>query len=278
MAVTPGILGLVTSWGSSDFTSALIGSTYAKPFEFTLDLQGDTPDRTTFVSGGATFGRNIKGLKSWDGKITAQLGTPVIGSLGLVTFASGYTANCYGFEVNISAAVHPATVFAGSSGVKWRSFVPGLVRGTFSFDCYADSATAIAGVGLDAEAASATFAVIDGAGGKQIGGTIITSSASLSASPDKPNLVRYSGVFDSQMTTGGTSTVALWAVDAGGGTYTLTTPATGKTLTLQSYTSQTYSGTAFWKSIGVKCAVDSPVMVDIGFQGYGALSGVTGIA
>jgi hypothetical protein len=277
MAVTPGILGEVTSWGSgSDFTQVLI-STNNKPAEFSLDIKADSHDRTTFVSTGATFGRVIKGMHSWDGKITAHLGTPQIGSLGNVTFASGYTTNVYAYELNIVADVHPATVFAGASGVKWRGFVPGLVRVTGSFECYADSSTAIAAPGLDAEAAAVTFDVVAGATGKTIGGSIVTTAAALSVAPSRPNIVKYQFVFDSQVTTSGTGTI-LWAADAGGGVFSLTTPVLGKTLTLKAFTSQSYSGTAFWKSIGLKVAVDAPVILDIGYQGYGALTGVTGVA
>lgn len=273
---TAGILGLVTSWGSADFTTALIGGSYNKPASFVLNEKADIHDRTTFVSGGATFGRNIHGLHEWGGKISAHLGTPQIGALGNVTFASGDVLLINEFDIQITAAMHEATVFTGST-VKFKQFVPGLVRATGKFSGYADNATAIAHAGLDAGAAAATFDIVAGGSGKTIGGNILLSDAELSVSPDDINKKSYSFVFDSQVTTAGSGTL-LWAVDAGGGTFSLTTPATGKTLTLQSYTSQTYSGTALWKGISIKCGVGSPIMVDIDFQGYGVLTGPTGVS
>lgn len=273
---TAGILGLVTSWGSADFTTALI-STNNKPASFTLSEKADIHDRTTFVtSTGATFGRNISGLHSWSGKISAHLGTPQIGALGAVTFASGEVLFINEFDINITADMHDATAFTGSA-VKWRSYVPGLVRATGSFSGYLDNATTIAHAGLDAGAAAATFDVIAGGTGKTIGGNILLSDVEISVSPADINKKKYSFVFDSQVTTAGSGTV-LWAVDTGGGVYTLTTPATGKTLTLQSYTSQTFSGAALWRGISVKCAVGSPVMVDIDFLGSGTLTGPSGVS
>lgn len=276
--VTGNSAGLVTSWGTgTDFTQVLI-STNNKPSEFGLDIKAATHDRTTFVSStGAPFARNIFGTHSWDGKIKAHLGTPQVPTLGNVTFSSSYALNVYAYTLNIQADMHEATPMAGSSGVKWLHFVPGLVKVSGSFDCYADGSTNIASPGLDVGAAAATFDVVAGGTGKTIGGNIITSSASLSVSASgKPNTVKYQFVFDSQVTTAGTGTI-LWAVDAGGGVFTLTTPV-AKTLTLQSYTSQTYSGSALWKSIGLTCSLTSPAMLDIGYQGLDVLTGPTGVA
>lgn len=267
----PGILGLVTSW-TGTFNTALI-STNNKPASFELNETAGIHDRTTFVSGGATFGRNIHGLHTWDGNISAHLGTPATGSLGLITFAAGEVLLVSEYELNITANMHDTTVLT-SGGVKWRSFTPGLVRATGSFSGYLDNATSIAHAGLDAGASAATFDVV--AGSKSIGGNIILSEAGISVSPDDANRKKYNFVFDSQVTTAGSGTI-LWAVDAGGGTYSLTTPVLG-TLTMQSYTSQTFAGSAAYKSLKLKVNPFEPIILDIGFQGSGALTGPSGVA
>lgn len=277
MAATYGLLGKVTSWAGT-FVSDLI-ATSNSPAVFTLNQTVDTFDVTRFVatSGGARIGRNIPGLRSWNGTISCQLAVPHIGNTGLVTYGSGYVAQVKGFNLTLAADMADTTVFA-STDPTWKSFTPGLVRWNGSYDAFVDSATPPHGAGLTAEPAAATFSLVDDAGGsvdKIIGGNIITQSMGLSVAPGAINTVKYAFIGDDQPTVTGTYVGAI-ATDTAGPTYAITTPLAGA-LVLQSYTSQTFSGSAFWTSISFKCEVGQPITVDINFQGTGALTGPSGI-
>ncbi|MBX3376049.1 MAG: hypothetical protein KF678_03485 [Phycisphaeraceae bacterium] len=276
MAATYGILGKVTSW-SGTFVADLIGTSNS-PATFTLNQVVDTSDVTRFVtgSGGARIGRNIPGLKSWSGTISCQLATPRIGNAGLVTYSSGYVANVKSFNISLNADSTDTTVFA-STDPTWKSFTPGIVRWSGSYETFLDSATAPHGAGMAAEPAAASFALVDDAGStadKILAGNVITQSLGISVAPASISTANYAFVGDDQPTVTGTYVGGIMT-DPGGGVYSITTPIAGA-MVLQSYTSQTFSGSAFWTSISFKCEVGQPITVDINFQGTGPLTGPSG--
>jgi hypothetical protein len=273
---TFGTTGKVTSW-SGTFVSDLIATSNA-PASFSLNQVTDIHDVTRFVtaSGGAKMKRNIPGLKSWSGSITSQLVTPQIGNTGLVTYGSGFVSTVKSFDITLKAEFADTTLFASSDPL-WKAYTFGLVDWSGSYESFMDNATAPHGAGMAAEPAAATFSLIDNAAtaaDKIIGGNIITQSLGISVSPGAINTANYSFVGDDQPTVTGTFVGAI-ATDAGGGTYSITTPIAGA-LVLQSVTGQTFSGSAAWTSINFKCDVGQPVVATINFQGTGALTGPSG--
>lgn len=273
---TYGTTGKVTTW-SGTFVQDLIGTSNA-PAVFTLNQVTDIHDVTRFVSasGGAKMRRNIPGLKSWNGTISSQLVTPQIGNTGLVTYGSGFVSTVKSFDITLKADYADTTLFASTDPL-WKSYTFGLVGWDGSYETFMDNATAPHGAGMAAEPAAASFALIDNAStaaDKIIGGNIITQSLGISVSPSAINTANYAFVGDDQPTVTGTFVGGI-STDAGGGTYSITTPVAG-TLTLQSVTGQTFVGSAGWSSINFKCDVGQPIMVTINFQGTGALTGPSG--
>jgi hypothetical protein len=273
MAFTFGTSGLISSWGSgTDFTNRLVSS-YNSPVSTTINLIADSHDATRFTSdtGGAIPARNIKGLRSISGSFKAFVSgtTPRIGSTGLLTYGT-YGGFCNAYDLNLKAAFADTTIF-NATAPEWKAFTPGLISWDFSADAFVDNATALPGAGLDAEPASVTFQV---GSAKSLSGSAITTSVQFETDPTKVQTVKFSAVGDSYLSVAG-ATGELFAVDPGGGVYTLTTPVLN-TMTVVS-AGTTYSGSAFWTSINLKVAVGSPIEITVNWQGSGAWTGFTGV-
>ena len=116
MAAITGITGDVTSWANN----TQLAVTGTKPAQFTLNMQGDDIDVTSFATTGSES--HIKGLSSWSGSFTAQLATPAIGALGLVTFSAGYTTLLDAWTMAVKGNAHEVTSFLATE----KAFIPGL--------------------------------------------------------------------------------------------------------------------------------------------------------
>lgn len=259
MAVTAVTTGLVTSWAGTQNT-ALIQSA-SGPYEFTLNMEAPTEDVTPFNGSGVTFTSNIPNIRSWSGSITTRFTTALIGSSGLVTFGSGYTANTRAWTLDLTNDAKDTTVFNGS-GVTYRTFVPGLLSWGGTYETYVDNTTALVFPG--ASAASATFKLVeDGATDRTLAGNIIASSVPVTVQVGELPTATFTYVGSGTLTAAGSANFFPSGA--------IVAPETGS-LVLQSYTSRTYTGDAFFTSVSISCAVDGVITATINFQGTGALT------
>lgn len=282
MAFTYGTTGLVTSWGSTGFNSLLVG-TNAAPASFTFAAVGDALDTTRFrsASPNAAYKRVSKGLRSISGSFRSFVNlTPRVGCTGLVTnlinTTSGstvYDAFLQEYNLSIKAAMTDTTRF-NSVCPEWREFTPGIVDWSGSARGFLDDAVALPGpmqdAGLDATNL-ATFQISGTGTGKQLKGKVLITNVNTDVNPANIIPVSFDFVGDDNLETVG-SAAELW----GAGQYTITTPV-AETLTLQTDTGQTYSGSAFFTSIDIKCKVDEIIEINVNWQGTGQWTGFTGV-
>lgn len=278
MAFTYGTTGLVTSWGSTGFNSLLVG-TNQSPSKFSMTVVGDALDSTRFRSSSpyAAYKRVTRGLRSISGSFTSYVSTtPRTGCTGLVTnlFATTtgttYDAFINAYNINIKAAMQDTTLF-NATCPEWRSFTAGLVEWGGSASGFLDDATYLAGPAQDNQptTSSANFATFQISSTKSLKGALITTNVSTDVDPRNIIPVKFDFVGDDYLNTTGAA-AELW----GAGDYTITTPI-AETLTLQTDTGNTYSGSAFWTSIDIKCKVDELLEITVNWQGTGAWTGFT---
>lgn len=259
MAATAVTTGAVTSWAGTQNTAIIQSG--SGPWEFSLNYDAPTEDVTPFNGSGVVFARNLANLRQWSGSISTRLTTAVLGSTGLVTFASGYVVNARAWVININTEAKDTTIFSGS-GVTNRSFVPGIINWGGTYDTLLDNTTAITAPG--AAAASATFKMVeDGATDRTLAGNIIVNAIPVSVQIGEVPTAQFAFTGDSTLTAAGT-----------GGFFpsgALVAPETGS-LVLQAYTGRTYTGDAFFTGVSINCAVDGVITATINFQGTGALT------
>lgn len=260
MAVLTGITGSVTSWAGSAFNGSLL--TGSRPAQFTLNMTGEDIDTTAFADSGIQT--HIKGLSSWAGQFTAQLAEPAIGNLGLVTFSAGYTTNLNAWSIQANQqSVGPVTAFAGTE----HAYIPGTIDWGGTFSGFIDGTTALTAVGNSSEPASATFKFAEkGATDNTLSGSIFTTALNATVQPTAANAVSYSfrgsGALTQSSPSAGTPIFTAGALPLTAATSLVLTCSTGRTMT----------GSAFWTSISINCAVAQAVTVTVGFQGTGALA------
>lgn len=262
MAVIVGYAGSVTWAGSTN--NAQLASTGGEPINWTLTMNGDEHETTAFAGTGAqtTF---VKGLTSWSGTFETTLKTPATGTAGLVTFAGGYVTNLIEWTMDIARDALDATVFGASE----RAFVPGLARISGTFRGYIDDTTAVTAVANTNEPATGTFKVREaGATDDTLSGSIFTRQLDLATSPAALGTVGYayrlSGALTQSTPSAGTTILVAGTFDP--------VADVASTITLAADGTRTYSGSAFWTSIGIRVAVGELVSVRVGFQGTGALT------
>ena len=273
MAAVASTTGLVTSWGSNgSATDYLIGSSVStsNPAEFTLNMNAPEEDVTAFVSGGLNSMSYIPNLISWDGSIKCFMKPATLGSSGLLTFSGMPTStnvvNCKSWEVTLNSTPQDVTAFA-SGGTTYRSFIPTIYNWKGTAQCYLDGTTSLVAPG--AAAATATFKITEGGSPNDPGfsGSAFATQFGAPVKVGSTTLVNYSLRGTSDLTAVvGSSSYTSWWFQAGA----IPLPVAGS-LVLQSVTTKTYTGSAFWKSLKISCMVDGVVTLDIGFQGTGAL-------
>jgi len=251
MAVITGATGSVTSWTGT--ANGLLIGTNSQPSTFTLNYNADELDTTGFDATNSM--EAIAGLKSWAGTISTRYDAAQIGSAGSVTYGSGYVLHTNSWQLNLASAAKDVTAF----GTSVKSFIPSLIGWGGQYDGFVDDTSPLSGLGVDPPA-SATFAM-DAT--RSIEGDITVTGQSVSSAPSEPNTVTQTFRGSGAITAAGAS--GLFSVGE------IVIPATG-TLTLTASTGRTYAGSAFWTSLSISCPAAGLVVMDIAFQGTGALS------
>ncbi len=260
MTATQGLLGDVVSWGGT-FNTAVLA--LIKPAGFTANLTAASLDVTGYAAGAAVVRSKIKGLKGISGNIEGFLATPNNGIAGSVSGPT-YTSNVRSWNMSIKAAALETTAWPVTA-TNWRTFLPGLVEWSGSYEALVDSSTAITEAGEAAEPLSATFTI---ASGQTLAGTIFNTSAAVVSRVGELNVVRYSYEGTGHIVSVGTSNLVPAAS-------TLALPVAG-TLILkmaeEGATDKALSFSAFWTELSIDVSPQNAVTIGWGFQGSGAVS------
>jgi len=266
MAAVTGMAGSVSwangSTGSNHTQFTSNSTTGGVPIRFTLNLNADEYDTTSFAASDPTS-LFLKGLSSWDGEFEILTPTAEIGSNGLVTFSPGYTANISAYDLEVERNVHEVTAFGATA----KTFIPGVYRWGGSFRGFLDDTTAAAAVANSSEPASLTLKYSERTTtDATFSGTAFTTRADIGVSPLEVNTIGYSfrgsGALTHSTPTTGDNFITTGAL----------TGDTAGTLTLTSTTSRTYAGSAFWKSISLSVTAGGLTVIRIGFQGTSTLT------
>lgn len=265
------IAAALTSWaGTADTTSLpYYLATYNKFKGFVWTAKGATFDSSAF-GGPANFKTNGASMLSIDFALEAHMGTPQDGYLGLVTFSGGEVLNLNGYEINISRDLHPDDSF----GNQYRAFKPGLVSISGSIEGNMDATTAMKRPLLTAGWGSATFDVLtaaedSGTTGKRLLCPINYTESKATLTRGGPATKAYNFIASGAMTTAGTNTNILWAVDSDGSMLSNLNTANPPSILLteasvaSSGTLLQLGGVAYWKSIKLKTKMGSPVMITV---------------
>lgn len=248
-------------WGAPGSVHRHLAQSGTKPYTFTVTLDGDEGDVLAFADQG--IAQAVKGLTSWSFDFTAHLSTPVMGHVGLVTYAAGYTVHLNEWSIEIERDEADVTAF----GAAERAWIPGPLRWRGEFGGYIDTTTPIARISNPNEPATATFKYDErGAVDATLSGTIFTVGASIQVATSAPNSVRYrfrgSGDITQSAPSTGTTIIPVGALGLQDAEDVVLTASTGRT----------YSGLAFWRRIGIQVRVGAPVEVSVSARGTGALT------
>ena len=260
MAALTGITGALTSWGSGSI-HAQLAATGTQPASFTLNLEGEDFDVTAFESAGV--GQHIKGLQGWSFDATAQLKVPDHGALGLVTYTAGYTTNLNAWTLDVQRAEFDVTAFAATE----KAYIPGKYDWGGSFAGFLDGTTALVAVNNGSEPATGTFKYQEKGGTDNTwSGSIFTTSANVSVSPQAVNAVSYNFRGTGALTQ---STPSAGAGVLPNGAIALTA---AETVVLTASSGRTYTGSAFWTMIGLNVGVGQATVLRMRGRGTGALT------
>lgn len=261
MAAVTGLTGEVDSW-SGTFNAALLA--LLAPAEFSLDMTGADLDTTAFnTSAGsqAIVETHIPALREWRGSFSGSQATATNGILGGVSGAS-YTNNVRAWDITLEASDLDTTVF--NTSASWKTFAPGLVRWSGSYEALVDDTTSIAIP--DASAQSATFTLTTS---NTWAGSIFTTGAQVTSRVGDLAVVRYSFRGSGHITVTGSAAVMT-------ATSTQATPAAGSLVLMAKDNNGSsdvkYTGSAFWTSIAVSNRVGEELKATVGFRGTGALT------
>lgn len=256
------ITGLVpTSWANN---TNLVGTAVGhKQAEMTID--SGPMDATAFA---ATLRARsfITGLRSVTAKLTGRW-NPAYNCSGIgLTFANGYVANMRKFNVNLAWDVHDLTVGTGSA-ITARSFSPGLLTGSGTFECFVDDTTDLAVPG-GGQTGSATFKMIEnGTTDHTLAGTIILENLGINMEVGGKAIATYGYKFSGDITgTGSGGTYPDSPFTVAGGNQGIPTKGA---LVLTSTGSQTYTVSAFPSGISVEAEVGQELKVTVMAQGDG---------
>lgn len=255
MSGTTGLTGSVTSWAGT-FNAAMLA--LLKPATFTLDTNADSLDTTAFNAGAAIVANKIKGLKHWRGQFSGPLATPAHGITGAVS-GTAYSTNVQRWSMSLRCNPLDSTSYPITSN--WKTFLPGLVMGSGSFDAIVDGTTPITEAGSSTEPATGTFTLSTG---NTLAASLFTTGAQIVSRVGDLNVVRYSFDIDGHVTSVGSANIVPAAS-------TLATPVAGA-LVLQSAASRTYTGSAFWTGIEIVVNPAAISLCTVSFQGSGAFT------
>lgn len=266
MAAVTGLRGEVDSW-SGTFNAATLA--LITPAEFSLRMTNADLDTTAFVNSANTHAvakTMIPGLRDWSGSFTGPSvdgsGVASNGIAGSVTGAN-YSAQVQAWELDLVAAELDSTLF-GTSG-SWRTFAPGLVEWSGTYDALVDDSTAVALV--DDTPVTATFQLRTS---NTWVGTIFTTSADVVSRVGELATVRYAFRGSGHLDVNGSA--AIMPDNSGA----LATPVAGS-LVLKTYENngtgeRTLTGSAFWTRIRASVRTGEVVKATVDFRGTGALT------
>ena len=252
-----------TSWTSN---TNLVGTAVAhKDCQLQIDAPGI--DTTAFAASlNATT--HINGLRSAVATLSGRF-NPAYNCSGIgLTLGSGYTANLYSFNMNLAWVVHDTTVGTGSA-ITARSYIPGLLTVSGTFNAYVDDTTVLTQPGSTV-GDSATFKLIETGTGTDhtIAGNVIISSLGAGFPVGGKPTVAYGYTFTGDVTAagnGGSHTASPFP------TGTIVAPTAG-TLTLTAPGSDTYVGSAFSSAISVTAAVGEELAIAVTAQFSGGVT------
>lgn len=254
MAIVTGILGGV-SWSGGNPQSGIVS---ANQFQsFTLDWDNDTFDEPYFSGGAAP--NTLRGLNSWRGTLEAYSPNVDTGVEGLVTWATGYTANVYEWSLNVTIQEHDVTTFqSGVDEPSSKIFILGRYTYSLELGAYADSSTQIVSLPKVSDPAAITLRYEDSLADGQFDCSSIINNQNVTVDPNTPNGLRISCVGHGALSsTGTTPIIPSGAYDVGD----------FRTLVLTETTGQTLSGSAAITSINFRCNVQEPMRLTVGFRG-----------
>lgn len=267
MTATIGITGLVSVPDEDGDSASQTGldlyhliETGSGPYSFTMQVPQDVFDATEF---GATSVANAAGLKAWTANISARFpkAGAKIGSGGLVTFASGYAAGVRDWSLTLNAAEHDVTAFDSTTPPEWRAWLPGLVSWSGSYNAHIDGTTPLVVPGASA---AATFKLTeDGTTDRTLAGNIVVNSMAPTVAVGEKNVVAYGFAGNGDLTAAGTGNI----LPSGA----IGTPDECEVV-FKANSSRTYTGRAFWTSIGITVPVDGLIEVTATLRGTGALT------
>lgn len=270
---TQGSQGAFTSWGSTNFYSALKAA--ITPAGIVVTVENEDHDITNLGVEAAVM---LPGLASWTAQVDAlAFATPRMGNVGTVTFGAG-TAPVHidEWEWTIQCGVVDITEFASTpgSGPTWKSFMPlgpSTVNGRLKASATSSAATVLPDV-IGTASRTVTLVYGDSATDEQISGTAILKQLGQTVRKGSVNTAEYAFDGAAAWTPAGTAGVfgstafglPLWS--QGGA-------AVGALVASTLSGSRTLSGAdSFWSQLSVKCGVGRPVEVSVSVQGVGALT------
>jgi|DEB0MinimDraft_3_1074331.scaffolds.fasta_scaffold09542_3 hypothetical protein len=273
MADTIGIQGLLSSDDSTTTKDLyhLLNSGIA-PYSFSAQIPTEVAAITPFASTPPVAGSSISGLRSWTANFSGRFprSSPAMGHEGLATFGSmsvgsGYLLGLTGWSLALSVESFDSTELS-STPPTWRSFVPGLISATGTFDVRIDDTTAIE---VGTEGAITLRTNVETTNDNEFSGNIIVTNVAPSVAVGSRNTAQISFVFTGPISVDGDA--PMFPVASAG-----TPDALGKPditdVVLRAAGNIDYDGSAFWTSLNINCAIGSPIDVTGTLQGVGALA------
>ena len=268
MAATIGIEGLIsvpdTSGGAVDQTGFdlhhVLGSGVG-PYSATLNESADSADTTEWASSVPVASTMTTGLKGWTMSVNGRFpgGNAKFGKCGQVTFANGYVLGSSAWAMALACGFADVTEFE-SSCPEYRAFLPGIISGSGSWTSLIDDTTAIAGTG---DSGAAVFRLTkESSVDNTLACNIHSVQEAASIAVGSKNGVVYNYVVNGNVTAAGDSPL----FNSGA----LVRPDVTEVV-LRAAGSRTYTGMAFWTSIGISVALDGLIDISLTLQGTGAI-------
>lgn len=246
----------IVTWPSSPIDS---GSETCLWQTATINQTGGTSSYLTQ----ANLNASVPLLRSWAGTFSGHLGSPVNGAGLGITYGTGYATSVESFSVNIT--VDPKGYYSSSGTGSWQSFIPSTIKWSGSYTALVDEDLPIIAVGADAAPASLTFTL---SSGNTLAGTVLSSSVSNVMPVGDLSRVTVNVEGSGGLTAVGSNNILAAAA-----------PITAQAASALSITAResgatdvTYSGNAFWTSLGLTVADNANIGFNVGFQGTGALT------
>lgn len=270
---TIGAEGIITSWAGTNNGTIL---TALGEHSASLDMTNDAADRTQYASGLKAMSSG-PGLRSWGGTISGRLLTssvPQVGYVGNLAVSSAtdtYVTHVRSWSATITAIELDVTEYnSAATTAGWRSFRPGLVRLTGTFEALVDDATVLKPPYMATTTLPTLTLTLTT--GNTLAFSAIVSQMGLAIPVGDLNRVTYSFESTGDITAAGTgnlfpaATIDIPTWDA--------TPdgVADTTLVFQAAASRTFTGAAFWTSIGITHNPAAYIDVAVQYRGSGALT------